>query len=72
MHHLVSSSTGLAWIISSFPLGSKVLQLHDLLQVTWLIWGGAGAHICDSGLLHAVPSNEMKVLINQKTRPQLQ
>lgn len=45
--HFISSSKGFDQLFSNVPFGSKVLGYHDLLKVTQLVQGRAGARIYD-------------------------
>lgn len=47
IYHFISSSKGFDQIFSNVPFGSKVLGYHDLLKVTQLVQGRAGARIYD-------------------------
>lgn len=47
IYYLISSSKESDLILSNIPFGSKVLGYQDLLKVTLLVQGRAGARISD-------------------------
>lgn len=50
--HLISSFKGFDQMFSNVPFGSKVLGYHNLLKVTQLVQGRAGARIYDWASKH--------------------